>query len=122
MARKATELVPTMLRIREGLRKKLERAANANDWSMNMEINQRLEVSFIREDQEARDSAIVDMLAGPSHYSQQLLREIVWQLQKRPDWASSPSERREMLKRVTHYIENVGSNPLYPDFDDEDRT
>jgi hypothetical protein len=49
-ARKATELVPTMLRIRESLRKKLERSAKSNDVSINQEISDRLEVSFNRDD------------------------------------------------------------------------
>jgi hypothetical protein len=53
MARKTTELVPLMLRLREGLRKKLERAAKTNDVSMNQEITDRLEYSFEREKQEA---------------------------------------------------------------------
>lgn len=122
MSRKPTEIVPIMVRMREGLRRKLERAATANAQSMNQEINERLELSFIRDEQEKRDSAIVNMLAGPNSWSQQLLREIVWQLQKRPDWSGLPSERDEMIKRVTHYIRNVGSNPMYLDYDDEDRT
>jgi hypothetical protein len=49
-ARKATELVPTMLRIRESLRKKLERSAKSNDISINQEISDRLELSFSRDD------------------------------------------------------------------------
>jgi hypothetical protein len=49
-ARKATELVPTMLRIRESLRKKLERSAKSNDVSINQEISDRLELSFSRDD------------------------------------------------------------------------
>jgi DNA-directed RNA polymerase specialized sigma subunit len=45
-ARKATELVPTMLRMRESLRKQLERSAVRNDRSMTAEIVHRLERSL----------------------------------------------------------------------------
>jgi hypothetical protein len=50
-ARKATELVPTMLRIRESLRKKLERAAKTNARSVNQEITNRIERTFAEEEQ-----------------------------------------------------------------------
>jgi hypothetical protein len=45
-ARKAMEMVPTMLRMRESLRKRLERAAERNDRSMNAEMVDRLERSL----------------------------------------------------------------------------
>jgi hypothetical protein len=50
-ARKATEIVPTMLRIREDLRKRLEREAKNNDVSMNQEITDRLERSLAQDDE-----------------------------------------------------------------------
>lgn len=46
MARKATELRPLMLRIPEGLRRRLEKEAARTDRSMNAEITHRLERSF----------------------------------------------------------------------------
>jgi hypothetical protein len=45
-ARKATEMVPTMIRMRESLRKQLERAAERNDRSLNAEMVDRLERSI----------------------------------------------------------------------------
>ena len=60
-AKKATELVPTMLRIRESLRKQLERAAERNDRSMNAEITYRLERSL--QDEEIL-TKISNQLAG----------------------------------------------------------
>jgi hypothetical protein len=51
IARKATELVPTMLRIRESLRKRLERAAKSNAVSINQEITTRLERTFTQDEE-----------------------------------------------------------------------
>jgi Arc-like DNA binding domain len=52
MARKVTDTVQLKLRFSERLRRQLERAAKHNDWSMNTEIVNRLEVSFQKEAQE----------------------------------------------------------------------
>lgn len=49
--KKSTELVPLMLRLRESLRKKLERAAKSERLSLNAEVTRRLENTF-REDEE----------------------------------------------------------------------
>ncbi|MDE5460185.1 Arc family DNA-binding protein [Bradyrhizobium sp. CSS354] len=46
MARKLTETVQFKLRFSEELRRKLEKAAEKNDQSMNLEIIERLEASF----------------------------------------------------------------------------
>jgi hypothetical protein len=46
MARKTTEIVTLSLRIREELRKRIEREAKRADRSMNAEIVHRLELSF----------------------------------------------------------------------------
>lgn len=50
MARKPTEIVPLMLRLRESLRHRLEQVAKQADRSMNAEIVDRLEKSFSRDD------------------------------------------------------------------------
>jgi hypothetical protein len=50
MARKNTEIVTLSLRIREELRKRVEREAKRADRSMNAEIIHRLEQSFEHED------------------------------------------------------------------------
>ena len=76
-ARKTTELVPLMLRLRESLRKRLEKAAKAHDQSLNTEVNDRLERSFEREQQEARDTRILNALAGPDARSRDIIYEMV---------------------------------------------
>jgi hypothetical protein len=50
MARKNTEIVTLSLRIREELRKRVEREAKRADRSMNAEIAHRLEQSFEHQD------------------------------------------------------------------------
>ena len=52
MARKLTDTVKLQVRLSERLRRRLEQAATHNDWSMNTEIVNRLDVSFQREDRE----------------------------------------------------------------------
>src|SRR5262249_21179308 len=49
MARKSTEMVALTLRIREQLRRKLERASERNNTSLNAEMANRLEASFQKE-------------------------------------------------------------------------
>jgi Arc-like DNA binding domain len=63
MARKPTDTVQLNLRFPESLRRRLERAADANDCSLNSEIVHRLEQSFRREDfQEKQDAVNEGML------------------------------------------------------------
>jgi hypothetical protein len=50
MARKLSETVQLKLRFSEELRRKLEKAAERNDQSMNLEIIARLEESFRKQD------------------------------------------------------------------------
>jgi hypothetical protein len=61
MAKKDFDLRPVMTRIPEGLRKKLERAAQQRQSSMNSEIVRRLEESF------AQAQKIEDVLGGPEN-------------------------------------------------------
>jgi TRAP-type mannitol/chloroaromatic compound transport system substrate-binding protein len=52
VARKLTDIVKLQVRLPERLRRRLEQAAKHNDWSMNTEIVDRLDVSLQHEDQE----------------------------------------------------------------------
>src|SRR6266700_5718741 len=61
MAKKSTAIVPTMLRIREDLRKRLEREAKKKDHSLNAEMVERLEQSFVDDAQNQREIAIINM-------------------------------------------------------------
>jgi hypothetical protein len=117
-ARKVSEIVPTMLRIREGLRRRLARAAEFNEVSVNQEIADRLEISFVRDVREERDSAIVDLLVGNANYDAEILRKILREFQTHPNWWQQPGGTEDMAQRVAHYVRNVPHHPLYLDYDD----
>jgi hypothetical protein len=93
MAKKSTAIVPTMLRMREDLRKRLEREAKKRDHSLNSEMVERLEKSFSA----SRDGAILDMLVKQNDVSADLLRKIYDQIAKHPDWANDEATRKELL-------------------------
>jgi Arc-like DNA binding domain len=52
VARKLTDTVKLQVRLSERLRRRLEQAAKHNDWSMNTEIVNRLDLSFQQKDQQ----------------------------------------------------------------------
>jgi hypothetical protein len=83
MAKKSTEIVPTMLRIREDLRKRLEREAKKRDHSLNAEMVERLEQSFVDDAQNERDLTIIGMMMNSDDIGIGLMRKIVLQLWKR---------------------------------------
>ena len=60
MARKPTDIVAVTLRIREGLRRKLERHAKSNGQSLNAEMEARLEASF----ELANTESLIRVLVG----------------------------------------------------------
>jgi len=64
VARKPTDIVQLKLRFLESLRRRLERAAKANDQSMNAEIVSRLEQSFGKEDDANRVAQGTDALSN----------------------------------------------------------
>jgi Arc-like DNA binding domain len=59
MARKPTDTVQLKLRFPERLRRRIEQAGERNKQSMNAEIIERLERSFEKEDELARDRELV---------------------------------------------------------------
>jgi hypothetical protein len=89
MAKKPDDIVPIMLRIREDLRKRLEREAKKRPRpSLNAEIADRLEQSFVHSAQGTRDSDIIEMLIKNEKVSGQILRDIADEIAKHPEWAS----------------------------------
>lgn len=100
MAKKSTAIVPTMLRIREDLRKRLEREAKKRDHSLNAEMAERLEKSFAA----TRDSAIIDMLVRNDDVSSKLLRDIADEIAKHPDWSDSEADREDLLRWLSVVI------------------
>jgi len=78
-----------MLRIREDLRKRLEREAKKRDHSLNAEMVERLEQSFVDDAQNERELAIVKMMMESDDISVDLMRNIVRELWKRRSWADA---------------------------------
>jgi hypothetical protein len=72
-----------MLRIREDLRKRLEREAKKRDHSLNAEMVERLEQSFVDDEQNERDLTIIGMMMNSDDIGIGLMRKIVLQLWKR---------------------------------------
>jgi hypothetical protein len=105
MAKKATAIVPTMLRMREDLRQRLEREAKKKDHSLNAEMVQRLEQSFIKD----RDSAIVDYLVRHNDVGSELLRDIADEIKKHPDWDNNEAARKDLLSWL--YFAAYGKEP-----------
>lgn len=84
--RKRTDVVKLQLRIREGLRRKLEAVANFEERSLNSEIAHRLENSF---DQE-KNSLVLEALLAPGA-GLELIRHVGRILRVAgPDWYNPP--------------------------------
>jgi hypothetical protein len=74
VARKLTDTVKLQVRLPERLRRRLEQAAKHNDWSMNTEIVDRLDVSFQREDREEMiEKAARDAVQAQQEVTRKLL-------------------------------------------------
>jgi hypothetical protein len=61
MSRKPSDIAQFKLRIRESLRRQLERAAARNNNSINVEITNRLHASFAADNARALDEIVVDL-------------------------------------------------------------
>jgi hypothetical protein len=73
VARKLTDTVKLQVRLSERLRRRLEQAAKHNDWSMNTEIVNRLDVLFQREDQkEMIRRAVQEGIAAAQGFDEEL--------------------------------------------------
>jgi hypothetical protein len=112
--RNPTDIVQlSKVRMREGLRKRLARQAELNARTLNGEITRRLEDSFARDFKKDLNTTVVEVLAGPSKFSAELLRWIAFDLQAHPQWNRSPEKMAERLgSRVWEVATPTG--PLYP--------
>ena len=136
--RKKTDIVQFKLRIREGLRRRLEAAANAEERSLNSEIAHRLENSF---DQE-KNSLVLEALlapgaglelirnvgrilrgAGPDWYNPQKSHAVAEAIRKviavisgelPPTEASFPNRNDRASADQLAWLASLGSNPATP--------
>ena len=105
MAKKSTAIVPTMLRMREELRKRLEREAKKNGRSLNAEMVGRLEQSFtIDEQARSRDSAMIDMLVNNDKVSSSVLRQIAFEMTKAPGAFRSEADAKKFLTGINFSV------------------
>jgi hypothetical protein len=97
--RKKTDIVQFKLRIREGLRRKLEAVANAEERSLNSEIAHRLENSF---DQE-KISILLEELLAPG-VGLELIRAVAVILRSAGrDW-NTPPKSHAVSEAITKCI------------------
>src|SRR5262245_59196928 len=87
MARKLTDIVSHSLRIREGLRRRLERDAKTHNQSLNAEIVDRLDQSFELTERQAQYDALLSFAAAGNKDDARLLKLIasaMWKLRTGP--------------------------------------
>lgn len=103
--RSKNEIVPTMLRMKEELRKKISESARKNANSMNEEMVKRLEVSYDRDEFEHRDTIIVETMTGHYAASADLLRNFVVELQRAQQmWRHSDEAKKRLIDCLSFYI------------------
>jgi HicB family len=107
MARKATDIVPIMLRIREDLRRRLEREATRHKVSLNREMQMRLEDSFEIDARRSNESVAADLetnalrlgaLVARMELSEQLAEKLAAKAGEDPEIAALVNAWR-MIKR-----------------------
>jgi hypothetical protein len=103
MARKATEYVQFKLRIRESLRRRIEREAEKKNQSANAEAVERLEDSFTAHEKSQRSTDFIDALLR-NDASADLLHWLQFQLQLNPKWDESEVGRDAMARAFRAYV------------------
>ena len=112
--RNPTDIVQlSKVRMRESMRKRLARQAELNGRTLNAEITRRLEDSFDRDFKKDLNTAIIEVLAGPSKFSAELLRWIAYELQANPKWNRDPKKVAERLGSLVWEVATP-TGPLYP--------
>lgn len=110
--RKKSDVVQlSKIRMREELRRKLVREAEKNKTTLNGQIVALLEFSLMDQELRARDTEILDILAGGGGTagSTLLLREFVLLLQTNPQWNRTAAGVEKLVKRATELIRQEGA-------------
>jgi hypothetical protein len=103
MARKPTEFVQFKLRIREGLRREIERAAKKKAISANAEAVERLEQSF-KADAAGQWNAFLTTLIGGGKNTD-LLHWLASKIGKDWNWSDSAESRERMIEEIKNELE-----------------
>jgi hypothetical protein len=115
--KKATAIVPTMLRLREDLRKRLEREATKHARSLNAEMVRRLQMSlaldehFEREREIMRlglkrETALIEALIGDKMIAA-FLRSVALLMMNNPDWAETEHGRQAMAQAINQRLDLI---------------
>jgi Arc-like DNA binding domain len=102
MARKLSDTVKLNLRFSEALRRKLERAAERNNQSMNLEIVARLEKSFSAETSAQWNTFVTMLIGGDKNagFLQWLaVRSGDW------NWSDDSESRQRMIEEIKNELE-----------------
>ncbi|MCK1400122.1 Arc family DNA-binding protein [Bradyrhizobium sp. 4] len=118
MPRKPAEYVQFKLRIREGLRRRIERDAEKNNRSANNEAVARLESSYSKHEQQA----LIETLVG-GEFNADFLRLVALKMQLlqagNPAWKSDKTARSKFVKDLANALlaadEALLSAPSDPD-------
>jgi hypothetical protein len=111
MARNLTDTVQlSKIRIRESMRRALEREAERHQQTLNAEIVARIRASFERVMKETSDSAVVSTLAGPDKANAELMRRMAYELQAtKSGWWSNKEKVAELAARLAKAVSEVAS-------------
>jgi hypothetical protein len=107
MARKPKEIVGLTLRVREELRRRLEREAKRNNTSLNAEIEARLEHSF----DAGKIDDLLAIFTGDKH-SAKLLRMIAMATSLAVGWSHSRLDAEGLRIAINYLIAAIGPAEL----------
>jgi hypothetical protein len=131
MARKPTDYVQFKLRIRESLRRRIEKAAAKKKVSANAEAIERIEKTFVQDEGQPamiemlkkmqdfqyeaeiatktaselfeRDSRVLNALVAKDENAR-LLRLMILDLGKNPEWAATPESRKAFADKIHEFL------------------
>ena len=113
MAKKATEFVQFKLRIRESVRRKIEREARSSGASANATAVALLENALQEEDLAVHNDKLLDLLVGGTAAGAVLLRFMMFELQKNPTWDRSPELRKKISDSICGRIASLADDDFY---------
>jgi hypothetical protein len=91
--REKTATVQLKLRIREDLRRKLEKVAAGRDVSLNQEMADRIEQSF----ENTSVEALMEVVAGGAKYDVQMLSLVAGLMRANPRWKTDSEKQARLL-------------------------
>jgi len=116
MARQLTDIVSLSLRIREGIRRRLEREAKKRNLSLNAEIVDRLDQSFELVERQAQYDALISVAAGGNKFDARLLKLIadaMWKLRTGPKRLTDEEYAERLAFAINRIIAEVARLPWW---------